>query len=758
MTTETSPIFAGLNTEQRCAVETLEGPLLILAGAGSGKTRTLTHRIAHLIARGVPAWQILAVTFTNKAANEMKERIARILHIATGEEASAVGTTTHPSLPLSGTFHSLCARILRRDIESLGRERSFVIYDTDDQDKLMTDVLRSLHIAKEELKPRTALSVISGWKSEGVGTKDIAARATNPREAKIAEIYAVYQKRLLEANAMDFDDLLLETVRLFRECPAVLERYQRTWRYLHVDEYQDTNHVQYAMISMLANAHHNICVIGDPDQSIYAFRGADIRNILNFQKEYPGAVAITLERNYRSTQQVLDAAGGVIARNPKRPPKSMWTDRTDGAKVRLQEVSDERREAEEAVRLALQRRAQGMALSEQVILYRTNAQSRQFEEACMRAGVPYRILGGMKFYARREVKDLLGYLFVILNPNDTMSLLRIINVPARKIGDTTIGRLQQFCSDRSLTLWQGLRHLEMVEGLSEPVRERLLRFATIIDEGRRKAESAPVSSLAAWIMERTGMEAWLRDGTEEGETRWENVRELLTVTQKYDTLPPQESLTSFLEEVALISEVDKLQSDSRDALTLMTLHLCKGLEFRSVTIAGCEEGLLPHSSSLLNATDIEEERRLLYVGMTRAKDELALLHTVSRSQWGKTSSNHRSRFLDDIPHEVIAVQSEELSSKYGWLSAPRSGSPWQRSQHSRQQENDRHDDAPDDINQDWLEHVEHTVETGTIIEHRTMGRGTVIERHGDVVAIRFENGTTKRFALGVAPIRVVSPS
>lgn len=749
-------VIAGLNPEQRRAVETLQGPLLILAGAGSGKTRTLTHRIAHLIVQGVPAWQILAVTFTNKAANEMKERIARILHLVTGTNVAIDGTTANPELPMSGTFHAICARILRRDIAALGRERSFVIYDTDDQERLMTDVLKALHITKEELKPRTALAIISGWKSEGLRVANVKAQSTSHRDARMADVYAKYQSRLQEANALDFDDLLLETVRLFTDCPDILGRYQRTWRYLHVDEYQDTNRVQYDIMRLLAGEHRNLCVIGDPDQSIYAFRGADIRNILDFQKEYPDATAIALERNYRSTQQILDAAGGVIARNPRRPEKNMWTDRTDGATVTVREVSDERKEAEEAVRMALARRSRGILLAEQVILYRTNAQSRQFEEACLRAGVPYRILGGMKFYARREVKDLLAYLFVILNPGDTLSLLRIINVPSRKIGETTIGRLQQFCADRSLTLWQALRHVEMVEGLSEPVRERLVRFAALIDEGTRRAETLPVSGVASWIIDAAKLEPWLRDGTDEGESRWENVQELLSVTQKYDALPPKESLTSFLEEVALVSEVDKLQADARDALTLMTLHLCKGLEFRSVTIAGCEEGILPHSSSLMSAEDIEEERRLMYVGMTRAKDELTLLHTISRSQWGRTESNHRSRFLDDIPSDVLTVETETVSSRYAWLSAPRSSGQTSMSHAQRSHDPDTQEAAMDDANQDWLEHIEHRIEQGSNIEHRTMGRGTVTARHGDVVDIRFQSGATKRFALGVAPIRLVN--
>ncbi len=498
MSVDSAQLLSGLNPEQQRAVKTLKGPVLILAGAGSGKTRTLTHRIANLMAEGVPAWQILAVTFTNKAASELKERIKKILHISDEESPSPIGGGargggTPPegggrsgALPLSGTFHSICARILRRDIENIGRNRSFVIYDSDDQDKLMKSVLADMRIATEELKPRTALTHISHFKSEGIRAEKARSSGTSYAQARMAEIYSHYQKKLVEHNAMDFDDLILETVHLFGQCPEVLQRYQRTWKFLHVDEYQDTNRAQYLFISMLAYEHRNVCVIGDPDQSIYSFRGADIRNILDFQKEYKDAVAIKLEQNYRSTQQVLDAAGGVIAANPNRPEKQMWTDRKNGAKIVLQEMMDEKHEAEEVVRRILTKKKEGVTLSNQVILYRTNAQSRQFEEACLRAGVPYRILGGVKFYARKEVKDVLAYLYAILNPLDSLSLVRIMNVPTRKIGDTTITRLQNFCNERSLSLWQALKHVEMIEGMSDATKKRLIDFAAIIEEGQKK--------------------------------------------------------------------------------------------------------------------------------------------------------------------------------------------------------------------------------------------------------------------------------
>ncbi len=751
------PIFTGLNEEQTKAVNMLKGPLLILAGAGSGKTRTITHRIANLMAQGVPAWQILAVTFTNKAANELKERIKRILQLtdAQGMEPQ--------QLPIAGTFHSVCVRILRRDIEAIGRNKTFVIYDSDDQEKMMQSVLKDRNIAPEELKPRTALSHVSNFKSESIGVDAARRDAATHTAHRMAEIYAGYQKKMRESNALDFDDLLLETVRLFTECPQVLERYQNTWRFIHVDEYQDTNNVQYQFISLLSRRDRNLCVIGDPDQSIYAFRGADIRNILEFQNEYKDVVSIKLERNYRSTQQVLDAADGVISANPNRPQKKMWTDRKDGAKIRLEEVMDERREAEEAIRGILNRKKDGMQLKDQVILYRTNAQSRQFEEACLRAGIPYRILGGMKFYARKEVKDVLAYLHVIQNPNDTISLLRVVNVPSRKIGDTTLGRLQNFCNERNISLWQAMQHIEMVDDLNDGVKNRISGFTAIIRSLQQLSESNAVSVISERIITDTGLEKSVRDGTDEGETRWENILELVSVTRKYDHLPPQESLLSFLEEVALISEVDKLNDATTDSLTLMTLHLCKGLEFKSVTIVGCEEGILPHSASQLDRSQLEEERRLLYVGMTRAKNQLTLMHAQSRMLWGSTQSNARSRFLDDIPTSVIEVKSSDLESRFGWLQASTPVRPshgYTRGNKVKPfiQKNDFNQDTSPDDGADWLEHVEEEITEGMRIAHKSLGNGIVMSRSGDILEVRFDSGSTKRLALGIAPIRILTTS
>lgn len=772
-------IFDGLNAEQKRAVETLEGPVLILAGAGSGKTRALTHRIAHLIERGVQPWQILAVTFTNKAANEMKTRITNLLKLSDPNQKQ---------LPVMGTFHSVCVRILRRDIEKMGRNRDFVIYDMDDQEKMMKEVLREMKIDPKELKPKTALGHISRFKSEVFNPKEVAQQATSEWMARVAKIYERYQMTLRLHNALDFDDLILEVIRLFREVPDVLDRYQETWRYLNVDEYQDTNHAQYLLISLLAEKYRNLCVIGDPDQSIYAFRGADIRNIMQFQHEYKNAAAIKLERNYRSTQQILDCADAVIAANPNRPEKKMWTERIDGEKIVLHEMRDEKEEAREAVKSAMDAMALGIPLNEQVILYRTNAQSRLFEEACMKAGVPYRILGGVKFYARREVKDVLAYLHTIHNPADALSLLRIINVPSRKIGTTTIERIQMYCSEKQCTLWEALKniacHFETPPSgapqcdidLPDPVKNRIAEFVSLIEKYRERRLHLNVFTLTRELLSETKMEAWVKDDTSEGESRWENVGELLSVMQKYDKLEPEQSFVNFLEEVALVSEVDKLEDTRSDALTMMTLHLCKGLEFKHVIIAGCEEGIFPHTNALFDKEQLEEERRLMYVGMTRAKDLLRIFAARSRMQFGSTAANPMSRFLDDMPPQIVEKKSDDLMSGVLWnigssrlsggASAKSEASPAQRGTSRETGRNKvepyrQHQDLTVEFNQDALARDDFNQDSGddlaegSRIRHPVFGEGTVTGRRGDVVDVKFDSGEKKRFALSIAPLEVV---
>lgn len=750
------PILSPLNEAQREAVLQTEGPSFILAGAGSGKTRALTHRIAYLISKGVEPWQILAVTFTNKAANEMKERVRNLLHIT---EPDMIGLwhpnpnpNPNPKLPTMGTFHSICTRILRRDIEHLGRDRSFVIYDADDQEKMVKEVLKEMKIEESELKPRAALSYIGRFKSEAVSVAEARLQATSARMQTVIDVYARYEKALRAHNALDFDDLLLETVRLFHEAPKVLERYQKTWRYLLVDEYQDTNHAQYLFVTMLARGHGNLCVIGDPDQSIYAFRGADIRNILEFKKDYPDAVQHTLDRNYRSTQLILTAADAVIEANPGRPEKKMWTERTEGPKVIVNEVHDERAEADDAIRTAIKHRASGMKLNDQVILYRTNAQSRLFEEACMRAGIPYRIIGGTKFYLRREIKDVLAYLYVILNPGDSLSLLRIINVPSRKIGGTTLEHLQAFCSAQSIVIWEALQRANEIIALPEATAARLQKFTDLIITAKLKAERLPVTDLTRWLLNEIGMEKWVKDDTDEGEDRWANIEELLSVMRKYDQLDPQTSLLSFLEEASLVSELDKLNDTKDDALTLMTLHLCKGLEFEAVTIGGCEEGIFPHSSSLFDPEQLQEERRIMYVGMTRAKSHLRLLLTRSRMLWGETRANAGSRFLDDLPDAVTERRSDDILSAFAWSSRKMMNEGTQSTvQPFRQKE------VNVEFNQDLSfaseDESQEALEIGARVSHPTFGEGTVTDLRGDIATIRFDSGKEKRLALSIAPLR-----
>lgn len=739
----------------------LQGPVLILAGAGSGKTRALTHRIAHLISQGVPAWQILAVTFTNKAAKEMKERILNLLQLT--QNGADVPS---PHLPVMGTFHSVCVRILRRDIEHIGRNRNFVIYDTSDQESLMKEVLKEMQIDPKELKSVTALGHIGRFKSEAMSPKDVAREATTEWMMRIVKIYSLYQAKLHAANALDFDDLLLETVRLWQESPKVLERYQNTWRFINVDEYQDTNHAQYLLISLLAKKHRNLCVIGDPDQSIYAFRGADIRNILEFQREYPDALSVKLEQNYRSTQPILDAADSVISRNPRRPQKKMWTHRVDGEKMWIHEVADEKKEAEEVVSHVLSALANGTKLNEQVVLYRTNAQSRLFEEACLRHALPYRIVGGVKFYARREVKDLLAYLYAIHNPQDSLSLLRIINVPSRKIGDTTIGKLQEYCQKEKKSLWEALKELTHLD-LAEPTKKRLSDFVTLLETYQEKKLHLRVSELSQDLLKDVGMEAWVKDDTSEGEARWENIGELLSVMHKYDQLEPEESFLNFLEEVSLVSEVDKLNEMRTDALTLMTLHLCKGLEFQHVIIAGCEEGIFPHSNALFNREQLEEERRLMYVGMTRAKDTLRVFYARSRMLWGNMQANAASRFLDDIPSDRVEKKSDALLSPLLW-NISKKPSPsvilsacLPAGQGASQRRAETKVDLSIEFNQDLgndverSQEIESAFEKGVRIEHPTFGEGIVTGKRGDIVDIAFDSGQKKRFALSIAPLRAL---
>ncbi len=650
-------IVGRLNSEQARAVTTTDGPLLILAGAGSGKTRVLAHRIAYLIGvRGVRPWQILAVTFTNRAAGELRERIISLV----GEPGRDVQ---------AGTFHALCARVLRRDGEAIGISRRFVVYDTDDQQALMKVILREEDMPLTgEFRPSAVLGAISRAKNEMLDATFLADNAVNHHQKVIARLARRYVDRLKQVGALDFDDLLLEAVRLFDEAPDVLARYQDRWRYLHVDEYQDTNRPQYLWIRALAAKHRNLAVVGDDDQSIYRWRGADIRNILDFERDYLDATVVKLERNYRSTQLILDAAHAVVSRNTERTDKKLWTEQAGGRPIQRFEAYNEEEEAEWIARQietlvggrgsVLTRRAdddeENLRARDVAVMYRMNAQSRAIEESFLRYGIRYQLVGGTRFYARREVKDALAYLRILRSDTDSVSFERIINVPARAIGDKTIEALRRAARHDDISTWEAIERAARgeVEGLAPRARTSLADFAGLVRRLRSRVGVLPLPELLDHVLEASGYRAMLADGSEDGEERWANLLELRSVTTRYDDLEPEDALDRLLEETALVADQDSYEGEA-DAVTLITLHAAKGLEFPVVFIAGLEEGLFPHSRALDDEKELEEERRLAYVGITRAKRRLFLSHAWRRSTWGMGQASVPSRFLLEIPAELM---------------------------------------------------------------------------------------------------------
>jgi len=722
----------GLNDRQKEAAETLSGPLLIIAGAGSGKTRALTFRIAHLIQQGMAQpWQILAVTFTNKAAGEMQKRVEELL--------TANFDLSEKNRPTIGTFHSVCVRILRKHFDRFGRDKSFVIYDATDQQGLMKRLIKENQLDDEKIKYQVVLGMISKFKNQLKGPEHFRAVASSYFEKQVATLFEAYDKRLRDNNALDFDDLLLYTVRLFRENPDVLDEYQERWRFISIDEYQDTNHAQYALAKLLAAKYRNLCVIGDSDQSIYSFRGADITNILDFEKDYPDAKVIKLEQNYRSTQVILDAADSIIQKNVRRKAKKMWTDQKGGDLV---EVVHARSETEEADFVAREidrlTRQKSVNLKEIVVLYRTNAQSRILEEALLRHALPYKVIGGVKFYARKEIKDVLAYLRVILNPNDTDSLLRIINIPPRRIGETSIHKLQAFAMSRSLSVAEVLMHIEMVDELSAKTRDSLSTFWKMMLGFQRQITTLKVSELLRKIVKEVGFKAYLMaDGTEEGEMRYENVMELISVASKYDESEPDFALAYFLEEVALVADTDQISEDI-STVTLMTLHSVKGLEYPYVFIAGCEESIFPHSRALLEESGMEEERRLMYVGVTRAMKKLYLLAAKQRMLYGDYQANPMSRFISDIPDHLTERTGKELAKK-------------EAESYSYSGDSRRTTIVPE--KSDPLI-AETKFKDGDRVRHATFGEGMVVERRGDLVTIAFKDKIIgiKKFAANIAPL------
>ena len=635
-------LLTGLNKEQQQAVQHTEGPLLILAGAGSGKTKVLTVRIAHLLAQGVNPYEILAITFTNKAAKEMKSRVEGLV----GDVANRIWLST---------FHSFCAKFLRFELDNfLGYNSNFTIYDTSDSQAVIKAALKALNLDDKYYPVGAMIAAISDAKNKLLFASDFRKQARDFYQQKVADVYEYYERELRKNNALDFDDLLLVAVKLLQSNEAVLDKYSKRFRYVMIDEYQDTNHAQYLLAKLLASHWKNIAVVGDADQSIYAWRGADIQNILDFEKDYPNCTSIKLEQNYRSTKIILDAANAVIENNEGRPKKNLWTDKTEGAKIQHFTAQSEHEEAAFiGDTIAKKHDIHGIPYGDMAILYRTNAQSRVLEEALIKRALPYTMVGGTKFYDRKEIKDVLAYLRVLYNPFDDLSLLRIINVPKRSIGATTVAKLQDYARANGTSLFMTLTQLHLVDTIKGKTKEKLEEFGILIFTLVAEMEEKTVLDILEAILDRTGYLAQLEESTDpQDQARAENIGELLSVAKDFQDANPTGTVEDFLEQVALVNDVDSFEQEE-SKVTLMTLHAAKGLEFPIVFLGGLEEGLFPHSRTLMNPEEIEEERRLAYVGITRAEKELYISNATTRTVFGRTSSYLPSRFIDEIPEELV---------------------------------------------------------------------------------------------------------
>jgi len=645
-------LLSGLNREQQAAVKMTEGPLLVMAGAGSGKTRVLTHRIAYLMAeKQVAPWNILAITFTNKAAREMKERIQNLL----GGAAEDIWIST---------FHSMCVRILRRDSDRVGINRNFSILDTTDQLSVLKTILKEKNIDAKKFDPRAILGTISSAKNDLLSPEDYAKQAGTYYEKIVSEVYEEYQKRLLRNHSLDFDDLIMTTIQLFKRVPEVLEHYQYKFQYIHVDEYQDTNRAQYMLVKMLAERFKNLCVVGDSDQSIYRWRGADIQNILSFEKDYPNATVILLEQNYRSTKRILQAANEVIENNYNRKPKKLWTENSEGSKIFYYQAISESDEAQFVAGKIKEYVDSGKRkYSDFAILYRTNAQSRIMEEVLLKSNISYQIVGGIKFYDRKEIKDILAYLRLIANPDDDISLTRIINVPKRGIGASSLDKITSHASANGLSIFEALQEIEEI-GVSAKAANALAQFRDQIRYWGQMQEYLSVTELVEEVLEKSGYREMLRaERTIEAQSRLENIDEFLSVTKHFENTNEDKSLIAFLTDLALVADIDQIDAadeDENDAVVLMTLHSAKGLEFPVVFLIGMEEGIFPHSRSLDDAEEMEEERRLAYVGITRAEEELFLTSAQMRTLFGRTGLNQVSRFVNEISDELIEKMNETV--------------------------------------------------------------------------------------------------
>jgi DNA helicase II / ATP-dependent DNA helicase PcrA len=703
--------LADLNPVQQEAVLTTEGPLLVIAGAGSGKTRVLTYRVAHLIsACGVKPNEILAITFTNKAAEEMRTRLEGLL----GNVARAIWILT---------FHAACGRILRREAPRLGYRSNFTIYDQADQVRLVKQCLEDLERDPKRFVPRGIHAQISNAKNHLIGPDEYLSRVSSFYDQTVAEVYALYQKRMFASNAVDFDDLLMLTVQVLERFPEALKRWQKAFRYVLVDEYQDTNHAQYRLLQLLAGKHRNLMVVGDPDQSIYAFRGADIRNILDFETDFSDARSIALEQNYRSTNTILSAANAIIANNRERKPKNLWSELGEGRPVHVIETEDEHAEARFVAAEIAALVEEGYSADEVAVFYRTNAQSRVLEDVLVRQGIAYQVIGGPRFYERAEIKDLIAYLQVLDNPFDAVSLTRIANKPRRGIGDTTVSKLQAYADAHGISLFEALAYPEEA-GIGAAPLKAVSALRTLLVSLQSQAQELKVPELIEAVLDRTGyLDALQAERTIEAQGRIENVQELVGVGQEYLQQAQEPSLSGFLQEISLYSDQDAIRGE-QSLVTLMTLHNAKGLEFRAVFMIGMEEGIFPHVRSI-EEQGVEEERRLCYVGMTRAQERLVLTLATSRSLWGSRTFNLSSRFLDELPQEGVLIERLRPASWSGYGARevqPRADVP--------------------------------ALAAGDSVRHSTLGEGVVLRvEPGGVVTVRFaEDGAERRLMLEYAPL------
>ncbi|MDK7878277.1 DNA helicase PcrA [Staphylococcus epidermidis] len=720
-------LVKNMNSEQSEAVRTTEGPLLIMAGAGSGKTRVLTHRIAYLLdEKDVSPYNILAITFTNKAAKEMKARVEHLV----GEEAQVIWMST---------FHSMCVRILRRDADRIGIERNFTIIDPTDQKSVIKDVLKSENIDSKRFEPRMFIGAISNLKNELKTPEDAQKEANDFHSQMVATVYKGYQRQLSRNEALDFDDLIMTTINLFERVPETLEYYQNKFQYIHVDEYQDTNKAQYTLVKLLANKFKNLCVVGDSDQSIYGWRGADIQNILSFEEDYPEAKTIFLEQNYRSTKNILNAANEVIKHNSERKPKGLWTANSGGDKIQYYEAMTERDEAEYVVKEIMKHQRSGKKYSEMAILYRTNAQSRVLEETFMKSNIPYTMVGGQKFYDRKEIKDLLSYLRVIANSNDDISLQRIINVPKRGIGPSSVEKIQTYALQNNISMFDALAEVDFI-GLSKKVTQECISFYEMIQNLIKEQEFLEISEIVDEVLQKSGYRDMLdREQSIESRSRLENLDEFMSVPKDYEENTPleEQSLINFLTDLSLVADID--EADTQNGVTLMTMHSAKGLEFPIVFIMGMEELLFPHIRAIKSEDDheMEEERRICYVAITRAEELLYITNATTRMLFGRSQSNMPSRFLKEIPEDLLDSHTGQKRQTIYPKSQPKRGFSKRTTSTKKQVSSS-----------DW--------KVGDKVMHKAWGEGMVSnvnEKNGSVeLDIIFKSEGPKRLLAQFAPI------